>query len=83
MLPMPIQFILAIVVYGINERIARRVEYLQEEVLVLKEAFAAATGNARTDFTPEQRRRLALKGSPSRVILFRVLAAASSRAVDT
>jgi len=62
MLPMPIQFIVAMLVYAINERMARRVEYLQEEVRVLKEALAVATGKTRIDFTPEQRRRLALKG---------------------
>jgi hypothetical protein len=41
---------------------ARRVEYLQEEVLVLKEALASATGKSRIAFTSEQRRRLAVKG---------------------
>jgi hypothetical protein len=46
----------------INERMARRVEYLREDVLVLKEALAAATGKTRIDFTDEQRRGLALKG---------------------
>jgi hypothetical protein len=32
---------------------ARNVEYLQEEVRVLKEALAAATGKTRIAFTPE------------------------------
>jgi putative transposase len=41
---------------------ARRVAYLQEEVRVLKEAVAAATGKTRIDFSAEQRRRLAMKG---------------------
>jgi hypothetical protein len=41
---------------------ARRVDYLREEVLVLKEALGAATGKTRIDFSAEQRRRLALKG---------------------
>ena len=41
---------------------ARRVEYLQEEVRVLKETLAGLTGKKRIDFTAEQRRRLALKG---------------------
>jgi putative transposase len=40
----------------------RRLDYLQEEVRVLKEALAAATGKTRIDFSAEQRRRLALKG---------------------
>jgi hypothetical protein len=41
---------------------ARRVDYLQEEVRALKEALAAATGKTRIRFTAEQRRRLAIKG---------------------
>ena len=62
MLPAPFQFLIAMVAYAINERMARRVEYLREEVRVLKEALAAATGKTRIDFNTEQRRRLALKG---------------------
>jgi hypothetical protein len=48
--------------HAINERMGRRVEYLQEEVRVLQEALALATGKRRIVFTPEQRRRLATKG---------------------
>jgi putative transposase len=62
MLPVTVQFLVAMVTYAINERMARRVEYLQEEVRALKETLAAATGTTRIAFTPEQRRRLALKG---------------------
>jgi putative transposase len=62
MLPVTVQFLIAMVAYAINERMGRRVEYLQEEVRVLKEALAAATGTTRIAFTREQRRRLALKG---------------------
>jgi hypothetical protein len=62
MLPATLQFIIAMVAYAINERMARRVDYLQEEVRVLKEALAAATGKTRIDLSAEQRRRLALKG---------------------
>jgi hypothetical protein len=36
MLPLPLQFIVAMVVYAINERMARRIEYLLEEVRVLR-----------------------------------------------
>jgi putative transposase len=57
-----LQFIVAMIAYAINERMARRVDYLREEVLVLKEALATATGKARIDLSTEQRRRLALKG---------------------
>ena len=62
MLPAPFQFLIAMVAYAINERMARRVEYLREEVRVLKEALAAGTDKTRIDFNAEQRRRLALKG---------------------
>jgi len=62
MLPATLQFIIAMIAYAINERMARRVDYLQEEVRVLNEALAAATGKTRIDLSAEQRRRLALKG---------------------
>jgi hypothetical protein len=62
MLSVTVQFIVAMFAHAINERMARRVEYLQEEVRVLKEALALATGKSRIVFTPEQRRRLAIKG---------------------
>jgi putative transposase len=62
MLPVTLQFIVAMIAYAINQRMARRVDYLREEVVVLKEALATATGKTRVDVTPEQRRRLALKG---------------------
>ena len=44
MLPLPLQFLVAMVAHAINERLARRIDYLQEEVRGLKEALAAATG---------------------------------------
>lgn len=48
--------------HAFNERMARRVEYLQEEVRVLRQALTIATGKSRILFTPEQRRRLAIIG---------------------
>jgi len=62
MLPLPLQFLIAMVAHAINERLARRIDYLQEEVRVLKEALAAATGKSRLPLTNDQRRRLAIKG---------------------
>jgi putative transposase len=62
MLPMTVQFLIAIVAHAINERMARRVDYLLEEVRVLKESLRATTGTTRIRFSPEQRRRLARKG---------------------
>ena len=41
-LPAPLQFIVAMTAYAINQRMARQLDYLQEEVRVLKEARAAA-----------------------------------------
>src|SRR5258708_11208588 len=61
MLPVSLQFIIAMIAYAVNERMARRVDYLQE-ARVLKEGLAAATGKTRIDLSAEQRRRLALKG---------------------
>jgi hypothetical protein len=43
MLLATLQFIIAMVVHATNERMARRVDYLHEEVRGLKEALAAAT----------------------------------------
>src|SRR5450432_1028911 len=62
MLPVTFQFLIAMIAYAVNERTARRLDYAQEEVRVLREALAAATGKKRIAFTVEQRRRLAIKG---------------------
>jgi hypothetical protein len=47
MLPVTVQFIVAMLAYALNERTARRLDYLQEENRVLKEALRSATGKAR------------------------------------
>jgi putative transposase len=62
MLPLPLQFIVAMVAYAINERMARRIEYLLEEVRVLREVYAETTGRKRIPFTDAQRFRLAVNG---------------------
>jgi len=59
---MRFQFIIAMVAYAINEQLARRLEYLLEEVRVLREVYTETTGRKRIPFTDEQRRRLAIKG---------------------
>ena len=61
-LPLTLQFIVAMLAHAIDDRMARKVEYLQEEIRVLKELLAAETGSARMAFNPDQRRRLAVKG---------------------
>jgi putative transposase len=62
MLPLTLQFLIAVVAHTINERMAHRLDYLQAEIRVLKEALATTTGKPRIAFTDEQRRRLATKG---------------------
>jgi transposase len=62
MLPVTVQFIVAMLAYALNERMARKAEYLREENRVLKEALRAATGKTRIALSDEQRRHLAAKG---------------------
>jgi len=47
---------------AINERMQRKLDYVQEEVRVLKEILRGITGTGRIGFTSDQRRRLALAG---------------------
>ena len=47
---------------SVNERMTRELEYVQEEVRVLREALRTATGKSGIAFTAGQRRRLAIKG---------------------
>ncbi len=54
---MPVQFIIDMIAYAINERLARRLEFVLEEVRVLKAALAEATGKSRIKLSNEQRRR--------------------------
>ena len=44
MLPLPLQFIIAMVAYAINKQMARRIECLLEEVRVLREVYTETTG---------------------------------------
>ena len=62
MLPLTLQFLIAMIASAINERTKRKLDYALEEVQVVKEAFRAATGKERIPFTPDQRRRLAVVG---------------------
>jgi transposase len=59
---MPLQFVIAMVASAINDRMQRRLVYLEEEVTVLRQLLESATGTTRLRFTPEQRRRLAVAG---------------------
>src|SRR5450432_2693966 len=62
MLPVTFQFLIAMIAYATNERVARKLDYVQEEVRALREALVNATGKKRIAFTVEQRQRLAIKG---------------------
>jgi putative transposase len=62
MLPLTLQFFIAMIACAINERQQRALEYKTEEVLVLKDILKAITGKNRIDFTEGQRRRLAVAG---------------------
>ena len=53
MFPLPLQFIIAMVAYAINERMARRLDYLLEEIRVLREVYTETTGRKRIPFTDE------------------------------
>jgi hypothetical protein len=54
------------VAHAINAHMARKVEYLLEEVRALQEAYTEATGRKRIPFRDDQRRRLARMGNSSR-----------------
>jgi hypothetical protein len=62
MLPLTLQFLIAMIACAINERQQKVLEYKTEEVLVLKAILKAVTGKERIDFTEGQRRRLAVAG---------------------
>lgn len=65
MLPLPLQFIGAMVIYAITERMALRIEYLLVEVRGLREVYTEATGRKRIPLTDSQRLWLAVKGKAS------------------
>ena len=50
MLPVALQFIMAMVAHRLNAPMARRVDYLQEKVRVRREAFATGNGKSRLSF---------------------------------
>ena len=70
MLPLPIQFIIVMIAHAINQRLARRLAYAQQETLVLKEMLRAATGKSKLAFSIKQKRSLALLGKELGLIRF-------------
>ena len=61
MIPATLQFIIAMIASAINERMQRKLDYVQEEVRVLTRSCSQPRA-ARISFTAGQRRRLALAG---------------------
>jgi putative transposase len=62
MLPMTLQFLIVMIASAINDRLQRRLDYVEEETRILKEQLQALTGGKRLSFTAQQRRRLAEAG---------------------
>ena len=62
MLPMTLQFIIAMVATAINDRMQRKLDYVEEERRILQEQLHAATGGKKLSFTAGQRRRMAMAG---------------------
>jgi hypothetical protein len=54
MLPVTVQFIVAMLAFALNERMVRKAEYLREENRALKEALRAATGRNRIPLTNDR-----------------------------
>jgi hypothetical protein len=62
MSPMTLQFLIVMIASAINDRLQRKLDYVEEERRVLREQLEAATGGKRLSFTARQRRRLAEAG---------------------
>jgi putative transposase len=62
MLPMTLQFIIVMIASAINDRLQRKLDYIEEERRILREQLDAASGGKKWSFTTEQRRRLATAG---------------------
>ena len=62
MLPMTLQFLIVMIASAIDDRLQRKLDYVEEERRILKEQIDALTGGKRLSFTAHQRRRLAEAG---------------------
>jgi putative transposase len=62
MLPMTLQFIIVMIAAAINDRLQRKLDYVEEERCILQEQLDAATAGKKLSFTADQRRRLATAG---------------------
>jgi putative transposase len=62
MLPTTLQFLIVMIASAINDRLQRKLDYVEEERRVLREQLNAATAGKKLSFTANQRRRLAEAG---------------------
>jgi hypothetical protein len=62
MLPATFQFVIAMIACAINEKMQRKLDYLEEERRVLHEQLDALTGSKKISFNADQRRRLTTAG---------------------
>jgi transposase len=62
MLPATLQFLILMIASAINDRLQRKLDYVEEERRVLREQLEAATGGRKVSFSASQRRRLAEAG---------------------
>jgi len=57
-----LQFLIVTIASAINDRLQRKLDYVEEERRVLREQVAATTGSKKLSFTANRRRRLADAG---------------------
>ena len=62
MLPATLQFLIVMIASAMNDRLQRKLDYVEEERRILQEQLDAATGGKKLSFTFDQRRRLATAG---------------------
>jgi hypothetical protein len=62
MLPATLQFLIVMIASAINDRLQRKLDYVEEERRILWEQVEALTGGRKISFTARQRRRLAEAG---------------------
>ena len=53
MLPQTLQFIIVMIAAAINDRLQRKLDYVEEERRILREQLTAATGGNKIPFTQD------------------------------
>jgi putative transposase len=59
---MTLRFLIVMIASAINDRLQRKLDYVEEERRILREQLNAVTGDKKLSFTADQRRRLATTG---------------------